>query len=265
MNSDALSEAAETASKEMSTEINEVKASADALVEAVSDEKPANATAAMSDDKSKDMAEHKAVLVSHDDKQSYALGMVFGQQIVGNLTQAKAEIDHELLLRALTDTITQQETLMTNEELQAFLAAEQKEKIEKAQNAAADAKTAGTTFLAQYAEKEGVNKTDSGIYYRELSAGEGAQPSATDTVKVHYKGSLKDGTEFDSSYARGTPAEFPVNGVIKGWQEILPMMKTGAKWEVAIPSELAYGERGAGASIGANEPLVFEIELLEIK
>jgi len=204
-------------------------------------------------------------LESHDDKQSYALGMVFGQQIAASLAQANAEINHELLLRALSDTITQQKTLMSVEELQAFLQAEQKKQIEAAQALAAEAATAGATFLADFAKKDGVQKTDSGIMYRELEVGDGKQPLASDTVKVHYKGTLKDGTEFDSSYARGTPAEFPVNGVIQGWQEILPMMKTGAKWEVAIPSELAYGERGAGANIGPNEPLVFEIELLEIK
>ena len=204
-------------------------------------------------------------LESHDDKQSYALGMVFGQQIAGSLSQASVEINHEILLRALSDTITQQDTLMTQQELEAFLQAEQQKQIEEAQVIATAAKTSGDEFLAEFASKEGVMKTESGIYYIEMTAGEGAQPSVTDTVKVHYKGTLKDGTEFDSSYSRGTPAEFPVNGVIQGWQEVLPMMKTGSKWEVAIPSDLAYGERGAGANIGPNEPLVFEIELLEIK
>lgn len=204
-------------------------------------------------------------LESHDDKQSYALGMVFGQQIAGSLAQASVEINHEILLRALSDTITQQDTLMSQQELEAFLQAEQQKQIEEAQVIATAAKSAGDEFLAEFAKKEGVMKTESGIYYLEMTAGTGAQPSATDTVKVHYKGTLKDGTEFDSSYSRGTPAEFPVNGVIQGWQEVLPMMKAGSKWEVAIPSDLAYGERGAGANIGPNEPLVFEIELLEIK
>lgn len=204
-------------------------------------------------------------LETHDDKQSYALGMVFGQQIVGSLSQASAEINHDILLRALTDTITQQDTLMTQDELQAFLKAEQEQQVAKAKDKAAESKLAGEVFLTEYAKKDGVMKTESGIYYQELKAGDGEQPSATDTVKVHYKGTTKDGKEFDSSYARDTPAEFPVNGVIQGWQEILPMMKTGAKWEIAIPADLAYGERGAGANIGPNEPLVFEIELLEIK
>lgn len=204
-------------------------------------------------------------LESHDDKQSYALGMVFGQQIAGSLAQASVEINHEILLRALSDTITQQDTLMSQQELEAFLQAEQQKQIEQAQAIAAAAKSAGDEFLTEFASKEGVMKTESGIYYIAMTTGEGAQPSATDTVKVHYKGTLKDGTEFDSSYTRGTPAEFPVNGVIQGWQEVLPMMTVGSKWEVAIPSDLAYGERGAGANIGPNEPLVFEIELLEIK
>jgi FKBP-type peptidyl-prolyl cis-trans isomerase FklB len=204
-------------------------------------------------------------LESHDDKQSYALGMVFGQQIAASLEQANAEINHEILLRALNDTITQQETLMSMEELQAFLQAEQQKQMEAAQALANESEKAGELFLVEYAKQDGVQKTETGILYQELEAGDGEMPSATDTVKVHYKGTLKDGTEFDSSYARGNPAEFPVNGVIAGWQEILPMMKTGSKWEVAIPSELAYGEQGAGTNIGPNEPLVFVIELLEIK
>ncbi len=204
-------------------------------------------------------------LDNHDAKQSYALGMVFGQQIAGSLAQAGADIDQAILLRALTDTITEKETLMTQEELEAFLKAEQEKQIAKAKAVAEENKSAGDAFLAEYADKEGVMKTESGILYKEINAGDGAQPEKTSTVKVHYKGTLKDGTEFDSSYARGNPAEFPVNGVIPGWQEILPMMKTGTKWEVVIPSELAYGERGAGGKIGPNEPLMFEIELLEIK
>lgn len=204
-------------------------------------------------------------LDSHDDKQSYALGMVFGQQIAASLEQANAEINHEILLRALNDTITQQETLMSMEELQAFLQAEQQKQMEAAQALANESEKTGELFLVEYAKQDGVQKTETGILYQELEAGDGEMPLATDTVKVHYKGTLKDGTEFDSSYARGNPAEFPVNGVIAGWQEILPMMKTGSKWEVAIPSELAYGEQGAGANIGPNEPLVFVIELLEIK
>lgn len=204
-------------------------------------------------------------LDNEDDKQSYALGMVFGQQIASVLAQSKGEINQELLLRALSDTITQQDTLMSMEELQAFLQAQQQKQIEEAQAMAEESSMAGEAFLTEFAKQEGVQKTESGILYRELQAGDGEQPLTSDTVKVHYKGTLKDGAVFDSSYARGTPAEFPVNGVIQGWQQILPMMKTGAKWEVAIPSDLAYGENGAGAQIGPNEPLVFEIELLEIK
>lgn len=211
------------------------------------------------------IAAQDITLESHDDKQSYALGMVFGQQIAGSLAQASAEINHEILLRALSDTITQQETLMSMEELQAFLQAEQQKQIEAAQDIAAQSAKAGEMFLTEYEKQDGVQKTESGILYRELEAGDGEMPSSADTVKVHYKGTLKDGSEFDSSYARGKPAEFPVNGVIQGWQEILPMMKAGAKWEVAIPSDLAYGEQGAGGNIGPNEPLVFVIELIEIK
>ena len=204
-------------------------------------------------------------LDNHDDRQSYALGMVFGQQISSSLAQATANINTELLLRAMSDVINQKETLMSIDELQAFLEEEQQKQIEAAQAIAEESKATGEAFLAEYAKGEGIQKTDSGILYEVLTEGDGEQPALTDTVKVHYRGTLKDGTEFDSSYARGNPAEFPVNGVIQGWQEIVPMMKVGSKWKVAIPSDLAYGERGAGANIGPNEPLVFEIELLEIK
>ena len=114
-------------------------------------------------------------------------------------------------------------------------------------------------------KKTGVKKTDSGIAYTVITEGSGKQPTATDTVSVHYRGTLIDGTEFDSSIARGTPAEFSLNGIIPGWQEALQMMKEGGKWEVVIPSELAYGERGAGGTIGPHATLIFEIELLAVK
>ena len=119
-------------------------------------------------------------------------------------------------------------------------------------------------FLEENAKKAGVNVTDSGLQYEILTEGNGNKPSATDKVRVHYTGTLPDGTVFDSSVARGAPAEFPVNGVIRGWVEALQMMPVGSKWKLTIPHELAYGERGAGASIPPFSPLVFEVELLDI-
>ena len=128
----------------------------------------------------------------------------------------------------------------------------------------ADAKQAGEAFLAENATKEGIQTTDSGLQYRIVEEGSGPTPTISDTVRCHYAGTLIDGTEFDSSYKRGQPAEFPVSGVIAGWTEALQMMPAGSKWEVFLPSEIAYGSRGAGGAIGPNETLVFTIELLDI-
>ncbi len=124
---------------------------------------------------------------------------------------------------------------------------------------------AGQAFLEANKKKEGVVTLPSGLQYKIITEGKGKQPKSTDTVVAHYRGTLTNGTEFDSSYKRNEPATFPVAGVIKGWQEVLPLMKEGAKWQVYIPAELAYGPRGAGDVIGPNEVLVFDIELLSVK
>ena len=126
-------------------------------------------------------------------------------------------------------------------------------------------KKAGEDYLAANRKREGVVSLPSGLQYEVVTAGSGKSPAATDTVVVHYKGTLIDGKEFDSSYKRGQPATFPVNGVIKGWTEALQLMKEGAKWKLFIPADLAYGSRGAGADIGPNSALVFEVELIEVK
>jgi len=132
-----------------------------------------------------------------------------------------------------------------------------------AEQSAANVK-AGKDYLDANAKKEGVVVTKSGLQYKEITAGKGNIPKSTDKVKVHYKGTLIDGTEFDSSYKRGTPATFPVTGVIKGWIEALQLMNVGDKFQLAIPSELAYGKRGSGAKIGPDTTLLFDVELLEI-
>jgi FKBP-type peptidyl-prolyl cis-trans isomerase FkpA len=123
----------------------------------------------------------------------------------------------------------------------------------------------GEKFLAENAKKEGVQTTESGLQYKHLKEGEGKSPKATDTVLVHYKGTLIDGTEFDSSYRRNQPIEFPLNGVIPGWTEGVQLMKEGGKIQLFIPSRLAYGSRGAGGVIGPDETLIFEIELLKVR
>jgi len=126
-------------------------------------------------------------------------------------------------------------------------------------------KKEGEIFLEANKKKEGVQTLPSGLQYKVLKAGAGKKPTATDTVTVHYRGTLIDGKEFDSSYQRGKPVTFPVNGVIPGWTEALPLMEEGAKWELFIPSNLAYGERGAGRDIGPNATLIFEVELISIE
>jgi FKBP-type peptidyl-prolyl cis-trans isomerase FklB len=126
-------------------------------------------------------------------------------------------------------------------------------------------KQAGEKFLADNRGKPGVKELPNGLQYKVLKAGTGAKPAATDTVEVNYRGTLIDGTEFDSSYKRGQPATFPVNGVIKGWTQALQMMNEGSKWQLFIPADLAYGSRGAGGVIGPNATLVFEVELLKVK
>jgi FKBP-type peptidyl-prolyl cis-trans isomerase FklB len=124
----------------------------------------------------------------------------------------------------------------------------------------------GQQFLDENGKKEGVHALPDGLQYKVVKEGEGKKPKATDTVSVHYRGTLIDGTEFDSSYKRGQPAEFPVNGVIKGWTEALQLMPEGSKWMLYIPARLAYGERGTpGGPIGPNETLIFEVELLKVK
>jgi FKBP-type peptidyl-prolyl cis-trans isomerase FklB len=120
-------------------------------------------------------------------------------------------------------------------------------------------------FLMENKAKEGVKTLESGLQYKVIKEGTGKTPKLTDTVSTHYRGTLLDGTEFDSSYKRNEPAEFPVSGVIKGWTEALQLMKEGAKWVLYVPPKLAYGERGAGGIIGPNETLIFEIELLKVK
>jgi FKBP-type peptidyl-prolyl cis-trans isomerase FklB len=124
---------------------------------------------------------------------------------------------------------------------------------------------AGQAFLEANKKKEGVVTLPSGLQYKVLTEGKGKQPKSSDSVIAHYRGTLINGTEFDSSYKRNEPATFPVQGVVKGWQEALPLMKEGAKWQIYIPADLAYGPRGAGQAIGPNETLIFDIELISVK
>lgn len=196
-------------------------------------------------------------LATDEAKVSYSLGMMIGERVLKQYDN----IDYDILIEAMKAQHAGEETLLNMEEAQNALQA-QAEKA--AENAAMEAKEAGDAFLAENAARDGVSVTESGLQYEVIAEAEGDKPTLESTVSVHYVGTLMDGTEFDSSVARGEPAQFPLNGVIPGWTEGLQLMNVGSKYRFVIPSDLAYGDRGAGQSIGPGETLVFEVELLEI-
>ena len=210
-------------------------------------------------------AKAPATLKTIEQKASYGIGLAIGRQ----LREQGFEIDAGLIARGIEDTLSGQEPLLSSQELQEAMRAFQQQMAAKKQErdkvAGQKNQQKGQAFLAANKAKQGVVTMPSGLQYQVVKAGTGATPKATDNVRTHYRGTLIDGTEFDSSYKRGEPAEFPVNGVIKGWTEALQLMKVGAKWKLFIPAELAYGERGAGGAIGPHETLIFDIELLEVK
>jgi FKBP-type peptidyl-prolyl cis-trans isomerase FklB len=209
------------------------------------------------------------VLKSQQEKASYAIGANIGR----GMKKDGVKIDPKILSRGVSDAIAGNKLAMTDDEMQASLMALQTEvrkrlEVEAAAASAANKKT-GDDFLAANKSKEGVITLPSGLQYKILKEGTGPKPTATDQVECNYRGTLVDGTEFDSSYKRGTPATFPVGQVIKGWTEALQLMPVGSKWELFVPANLAYGERGAGQRgsevIGPNSTLIFEVELLSIK
>ncbi|ORU93458.1 MAG: hypothetical protein A6F72_07020 [Cycloclasticus sp. symbiont of Poecilosclerida sp. N] len=193
------------------------------------------------------------------------LSYTMGQQIGNGILQDKLDVETEPLVLGLTHSLNGDESALSSEEMHAVIENFKKAMQAKASQAQLGNSEKGLKFLAENSSKDGVQTLDSGIQYIVLTEGNGNKPTATDTVDVHYEGSLINGTIFDSSIKRGEPATFPVNGVIQGWQEALQLMPVGSKWKVFIPSELAYGAQGAGRDIGANETLIFEMELLAIK
>jgi len=204
-------------------------------------------------------------LPTQTDKFSYALGMNLGS----NLKRQSVDVNPDVLARGLRDAIAGGKTELTEAEARDVLTQAQNEfhqkQMEKMKELGEANKKEGDAFLAANKTKEGVTTLPSGLQYKVLTEGKGPKPTATDTVTVNYRGTLINGTEFDSSYKRGQPATFAVGGVIKGWTEVLQLMPVGSKWQVFIPSDLAYGERGAGADIGPNSTLIFDVELLSIK
>ena len=210
-------------------------------------------------------AQEAPALKTEKEKLSYAMGMDLGNQ----LKSRSVEIDPAIFAQALKDALSGGKTLLTDAEAKAVIAELQKAMLVKQ---AAEAKVVGDknkaegdAFLAANKAKEGVVALPSGVQYKVLTAGTGKMPTAENTVICQYRGTLIDGKEFDSSYKRGQPATFPVKGVIKGWTEALQLMPVGAKWQVFLPPNLAYAERGSGAMIGPNATLIFEIELVAIK
>ncbi|MCE5224339.1 MAG: FKBP-type peptidyl-prolyl cis-trans isomerase [Porphyromonadaceae bacterium] len=202
-----------------------------------------------------------ANLKSAIDSASYAIGVSTGAGYKENLKSLPDSANVDALIAGFTEALKGQKTSMTPEAAQAFL---QTYFMEASAKQATKAKEEGDKFLAENKTKEGVITTESGLQYKVITEGKGVKPTATDKVKVHYKGTLLDGKVFDSSIERGEPAEFGVGQVIKGWTEGLLLMPVGSKYTFWVPSELAYGERGAGQDIKPNSVLVFEVELLEI-
>lgn len=198
-------------------------------------------------------------------KVSYGIGMNLGMQ----WRQQEVPIDPDLLLKGMKDAMEGNATLMTEEEMRNTLTAFQNQhraqQMEKRKMQGEKNLADGEKFLAENKTKPGVVTLPSGLQYKVIAEGAGDSPAASDQVTVNYRGKLIDGTEFDSSFKRGEPATFGVSGVIKGWTEALQLMKPGAKWELYIPSALAYMERGSGAQIGPNSALIFDVELVSVK
>ncbi len=214
----------------------------------------------------------KADLKTEDDRVSYSVGFSMGS----SFKQDELKINLEILQQGMEDGFTGSKQLLDEEEvkktmmgfkekMRAKKQAEYMERMEERRKQGEANKEKGRQFLEENKAKEGIVTLESGLQYKILNKGTGASPKPTDTVKCQYRGTTIDGKEFDSSYERGKPATFAVNRVIKGWTEGLQLMKEGGKWQFFIPSELAYGERGAGNNIGPNEVLIFEVELLEIE
>jgi FKBP-type peptidyl-prolyl cis-trans isomerase len=208
-------------------------------------------------------------LKTRKEKFSYALGMNIGNGLGANLKKQSVEVDPNLVAQGLKDSMGDGKTRLTEDEAKAVLTEVQNEVRQQQQGKVKEAadknKTEGEKFLADNKAKDGVVTLPSGLQYKILTEGTGAKPTAADTVVCNYRGTLLDGTEFDSSYKRGQPATFPVGGVIKGWTEALQLMPTGSKWQIFIPANLAYGDKGAGGEIGPGAALIFEVELISIQ
>ncbi|MET4000411.1 FKBP-type peptidyl-prolyl cis-trans isomerase [Marinobacterium sp. MBR-109] len=203
-------------------------------------------------------------LETEQQKLSYSLGLILGERIQADVE----ELDINAFSQGVEAVFSGKEPALDQQQVAEVMQAFQSRKMEEQRQAMAklaDENSAkGAAYMAENGAKKGVKTTESGLQYEVLTAGKGKSPKTTDTVKVHYRGHLIDGTEFDSSYARNEPVSFPLDGVIPGWTEGLQLMKEGGKSRLVIPADLAYGPGGMGNAIGPNETLVFEVELLEV-
>jgi FKBP-type peptidyl-prolyl cis-trans isomerase FklB len=207
-----------------------------------------------------------APLKTEKDKVSYVIGLNLGTDMKRRSVE---DLNFDMLIQGIRDAYSGGKQLLTEDEQNQIWAAFQKSLAEKQKvnkmKTAEDNKKKGDTFLAENKTKEGVVTTASGLQYKVIRPGKGPKPKLEDTVTTHYRGTLLDGTEFDSSYRRNEPVSFKLSGVIPGWTEALQLMDTGSKWQLFIPADLAYGPNGAGGLIGPNETLIFEVELLSIQ
>ena len=221
----------------------------------------ADAEASQSADKGSD----KGDAMPMDETTSYAIGWQTGQ----SFAQQNVVVVEESLIQGLRDAIAGSDAQFTDEEMMGAIQKLQQDMMARSRAQAQEKSAANsqeaTEFFAANGAREGVMTTASGLQYEVITEGEGPKPAVTDTVSVHYRGTLLDGTEFDSSIARGQPATFPLNRVISGWTEGLQLMSVGSKYKLFIPSDLGYGDQGSGPQIGPGAALIFEVELLEIK
>jgi FKBP-type peptidyl-prolyl cis-trans isomerase FklB len=210
-------------------------------------------------------AQESQTLKSQKEKISYIIGMDLGN----NFKKQAVDIDPDSLVRGVKDALSGAKPQLSDQEAREAMTSFEKEmrtKQEEIRKTVGEKnQKEGAQFLAENKSKEGVQTLPSGLQYKVITPGKGKKPQLTDTVTAHYRGTLIDGTEFDSSYRRGQPANIPVGGVIRGWTEALQLMEEGAKWQLFIPSNLAYGERGAGQAIGPNATLIFEVEVISIQ
>jgi len=205
---------------------------------------------------------HAADVTLDNDKKKFSYTL--GYQIAQNLARKGMVLDPDAAAKAVHDLFSGKQPALTVEEMKDVVARITEEAKQKREEIAQANIDAGKEFLADNKKKKGVKTLKSGLQYKVIFNGDGKKPKASSSVVAHYEGRLINGKVFDSSIKRGSPATFPVNGVIKGWQEALQLMPEGSKWQVYIPSELAYGENGASGAIGPNETLIFDIELLKI-